>query len=159
MLMWENGVLVYITKLIPHVYEIVDIAGINCIKLCFSVGSIKLCITAIYRLHSLWPHLFNEALHTYLKTIKNDVDYSILVGDININILSEKDFVQEYLNILIEENYESQINKYTRIDGQRKSCIDHIFVRNTSTQSNITPIILHDKITDHFPVILHLNIQ
>lgn len=154
----HDGVFVYIAKTIKYKYKIVSLGEVKCIQVGFSFNRKKICLTAVYRPNPSCPKLFNTYLHSYLETIEGNVDYSMLIGDININILSQKDFAQEYLNILSEMSYISQVNKFTRIDGQKRSCIDHIFIRdNTTHESDIVPIILQDKITDHYPIIVQFN--
>lgn len=153
----NDGVILYINSDLNYDYSIVKLGEMKVIKVVFQLSGKRVCVSAMYRLHPLCPFAFNCQLSEYLKTIKNDIDISVIVGDININILGEKDFAQEYLNVMSEEGYISQINQHTRIDGNKKSCIDHVFVRHTDHQITFTPIILRQKITDHYPILFHMN--
>lgn len=154
----NDGVVVYVKDCIKYESEVVSLGSLKVMKLFFTWAKKKFCITSIYRLHNVCPLEFNSRLRYYLKEIKGSIDYSVIVGDININILDQKFFTQEYLNIMHEHGYVSQINKFTRVDGQKKSCIDHIFIKYKDIHTPVTPVILHEQITDHYPVILHVGI-
>lgn len=155
----NDGVVVYVKDAIEHTHLVVKLDNINLLQVSFKLNSKVFMISAVYRLNPTCPHTFNDNLHGYLKSIKGDVDYSVFIGDININILDQKDFTQDYLNILYEEGYISQINKYTRVQGERKSCIDHIFVKhkNSTLNDDLTPVIIQNPITDHYPIVLLIN--
>lgn len=157
----NDGVVVYIKDGIAYECEVISLGEISTLQIILSLQDHTICITALYRLHPTSPVDFNKHLRRYLNEMKLKVDYSIIVGDININILDQKDFTQEYLNIMTEQGYVSQVNKYTRVDGERKSCIDHIFTKTALNQNQnvFTPIILREQITDHYPLILHVNVR
>lgn len=150
----NDGVIVYVSKTLSYNYSIIDFTDIKLIRLEFSYGVKKFCLSALYRLHHTCVDVFSEELNHYLGSIK-DYDYSILMGDLNINILSNNDFVDHYLNVLSEWNYISYINDFTRVDGDTRSCIDHIFIRTTK-ETQIQPIIFRTDITDHYPVMAHI---
>lgn len=152
----NDGVVIYIKNYIRFQHKIVCLNEIKLLQVTFSIGSRSIVLSALYRLHPTDPHTFNTNLHSYLKTLKNDFSYSILIGDININILNQKDYTQEYLNILSEEGYISQINKFTRVEKNKKSCIDHIFVKQKKPVL-LYPAIIEDLITDHYPVMLVMD--
>lgn len=152
----NDGVVVYIRDDIQYDHKIVDIAGIKLIQVTLNINNNNILISAVYRLHPTCPYNFNENLKLYLGDIRKNLDYSIFLGDLNINILDQKDYTQDYLNILYEQGYISQINKYTRVCGDSKSCIDHIFVnqKKCDADQNLTPVIIQNLITDHYPVVL-----
>ena len=61
---------------------------------------------------------------------------------------------------LHENGYKSLINGYTRVAGDSKSCIDHIFLKNKNLNyKTLVPIILHSKISDHYPIIFKYPIS
>lgn len=135
---------VYVRDNLQYEYNIVHLDNIKLLQIIINLNNKKLVISALYRLHPTCPRRFNNNLYNYLKTIEGDIDYSILVGDININILDQKDYTQQYLNILHTEGYISQINKYTRINSEHKSCIDHIFVKQKNVNNKLTPVIIRN---------------
>lgn len=79
------------------------------------------------------------------------------MGDINIDIKSNKDHAQNYLNLLSNQGFKSLINNYTRVHIGSQTCIDHIFLKGTENK-NVTSFILKYDITDHFPVLALIEI-
>lgn len=156
----NDGVVAYIKTNIQYKHEIIYFNEINLLQIVTQSTDKKLTITAIYRSPQTCPDTFNSDLYYYLRNIKNSTDYSIVVGDININILGHKEFTEDYLNILHEQEYTSFINDYTRVDKDIKTCIDHVFIKQSSNCSNvITPIIIQNKITDHYPIMLIMDFK
>lgn len=154
----NDGVLVYIKNNLVYHHDVIKFGEINIINLKISVNNKTINILALYRPHPTNPYLFNEELKTFLNNNKGkSQDISLLIGDININIHRHLDYVEEYLNILSEEGYVSYINKTTREEGNSTSCIDHIFIRSKGNSESFIPLIYHQKITDHFPIILHID--
>lgn len=154
----NDGVVVYIRDTIKYEHEIIGLDNINLLKISLDFNKIKCVFSCVYRLHPTCPYVFSQNLHSYLKTIGRDVDVSVFLGDININILDQKEHTQAYLNVLHQEGYISQINGHTRIQGDRKSCIDHIFMKRNSVENFVAvPFIIRNQITDHFPTILLLD--
>ena len=99
-------------------------------------------------------------MENYLNANRLNVDFQIIIGDINIDLLCDNIKTQEYLNILNEKGFVSLINDIpTRIQENSRSCLDHIFIRvNNSTFEieNIIPIVLNSTITDHTPLIMQM---
>lgn len=155
----NDGIIVYLKKNIEFTYNVVQIGDIKAIHLELSGLEEKICITAIYRSPSTCPLLFVQELENYLKAIQKNFVLHVIVGDININILQETNYAQEYLNMLSKEGFTSQVNKHTRVQKTQRSCLDHIFTKTYIKQSKVTPIIVEDGITDHFPIILHVNVE
>lgn len=56
-----------------------------------------------------------------------------------------------------ENGFVSTINKYTRVCGESKSSIDHIFIKTKEYFNLFTPIVLEMYMTDQFPCILQIN--
>lgn len=121
----------------------------------------RIQISAIYRPHGISIAEFNNDLLSFLEN-KNEKDYiHFIVGDINIDINQNSEQTQEYLNNLSNNGYMSLINNYTRIQGNSKSCIDHIFVKNPRDLElkNIKSFRYETDITDHFPIIACMPFQ
>lgn len=108
----------------------------------------------MYKPHSVNTFGFIRELDRFLRcNAKNDCEF--FVGDLNINILGHSDECLEYLNTLYEYGFVSLINKVTRVENNSRTCIDHIFLKDkTLTRENLTPIVLHSSITDHFPIMI-----
>lgn len=49
------------------------------------------------------------------------------------------------------------VRNHTKIDGVRKSCKNHIFLKsNHISMESVRPVIMHSKISNHYPSILQL---
>lgn len=153
----NDGVLVHIKESIPYTYSLIKLGESTGIKIQFIYNNKSFIISAVYRPPSTNIELFNKQLWEYLAGL-GDCECSVLVGDINIDILSEERYVHSYMDILNSQGYCSCINKHTRIEGQSKSCLDHFFIR-FKEDIEILPILNTQKITDHSPIMLLLKIE
>lgn len=149
----NDGVIIFIRCNLEYNYEIKNIGDINVIKLEMTIQNEKIIVSCLYRPPSTCPYNFNRELIRFFSDIKND-DTHIFVGDTNINIMSENDYEQEYLNILHTNGFISYINNHTRIQGEQKTCIDHYFIKTSQEKYDFIPLIFQINITDHFPIIL-----
>ncbi|VEN39377.1 unnamed protein product, partial [Callosobruchus maculatus] len=150
----NDGVLLYVKKGFPYTYKIIDMSGIKVIEVSVGFLNSHIIITAIYRPPSTCVRTYINDLCDYLNTEKNFPH--ILIGDINIDILGNSDISHHYLNTLGVYGFESYINKYTRIQGEAKSCIDHIFVREPKQLFQYNPILVEENISDHYPTVLQI---
>lgn len=160
----NDGVVVYIRENSNYVTNIIHIDKCKAIETQINTRNRKkLIITALYRPPSTNVILFLDQLKLYLEQSRQKTsDYHIIVGDMNINIgLEDDEIVSEYLNILSENNFESMINKDTRVQGKSASCIDHIFLKCKTPEfkEKCRPIIVHSHITDHYTQILKMPIE
>jgi len=108
-------------------------------------------VLAIYRPPEKSKTDFLEELELYVKN--NKYVNSVIVGDMNIDILSEDDMIaQKYLNVLAINGYKEVIDMITREErrGERtsKSCIDHIFVK--TNLENFFGSVIKTKTSDHY---------
>lgn len=163
----NDGVLIYVKQSLHHSFEIVELKNIkydsgktkiNIINLTININNKIMLITAAYRSPNTSADDFNRELNSFLQLYRN-VETHVIIGDININISSADDHVQDYLNILGEYGFSSYINSFTRIQNEQKSIIDHIFIKNNENNINFMPIIFQNLITDHYPVILNVNLN
>lgn len=154
----NDGVIIYIRSNYVFQQKIDKIGEINAITLDVKLDQNNtVVVTTLYRPPSTNVYSFNTNLLNYITNL-NYRGTHILVGDININILSEEnDFVQDYLNTLCTHGYISYINDYTRIHNESKACIDHFFVKTENLNTKIRSIIFKQNITDHFPTMLLLK--
>lgn len=160
----NDGVIVYIKKEIKSKWSIYLLPEINnkILKIEIEINGKLVLISAIYRSPSSDMQKFNIHLNDYLRSIeKKGIDYYLLVGDINIDILNDNNKnPDDYLNILSEFNYLSYINKPTRVGDNSSSCIDHIFLKcKNSVHEKNKSFIYEYQITDHFPIALFFNIE
>lgn len=112
-------------------------------------------------------HLCRSPSNTNIYQFLNDLEFLIshenendsvrfVIGDVNIDLTNlGSTQVNDYLNTLSQYNYVSQINDFTRIQGNSKSCLDHIFIAGVN-QSLIKACIIESSITDHFSQIIKI---
>lgn len=156
----NDGVVVYIKDIYKNFsWEIIECGNIKLIETKLCIENKKVVITSMYRPPSISVYDFNENFSNYLNNSNHySKDLHFFVGDINIDIASEEDFSQEYLNILGELGFQSLINSSTRIQGNSKSTIDHIFIKNKNNFASKSYIIKTD-ITDHFQIAAQVDIE
>ena len=86
-------------------------------------------VGGIYRHPKSNINHFNTALNEIIGQI-NDNTLAIVLGDVNINLLSEdNDKVNTYLNNYLTKNFIPCITLPTRITDHYISLIGHIFIR------------------------------
>ena len=82
----------------------------------------------------------------------------MIIGDINIDILSERKLhtTERYEEILYSHGFSAQINKHTReefrADKLSRSCLDHIYYKGLN--KDVISSVWQTKITDHYPITL-----
>lgn len=156
----NDGTVAYVKSNIHYTYKIEKINNLNSLNIKIKLNKkSSILITALYRSPSMDPNDFNKDLQNYFQSKNTNIeDYCIWVGDINIDLLQNNDFTNEYLNILNEFGYVSTINDITRSQGNQNSCIDHIFIKSKSniTDLLLMPLIVHTDITDHYIVMLQI---
>ena len=126
-----------------------------------SVNDITYTIGAIYRPSNKYENIkkFRKALAPILKSPQFKKSNSILIGDINIDLLIHEDDreTNEYLNLLQTFNYTPIITRPTRFPEGRQmgspALLDHIFMNFTPPTA--AGIFLYD-ITDHLPVFVNI---
>lgn len=149
-----GGVAVYIKDTLSNVQNI----HLNCytadvLLISFEFSNQTFHVLAIYRLlfHSieLFINEFEDIFTNNLKRYKN----LFWVGDVNINIIfeNEANFYKVGYNTMMAENgLECMLSEPTRITDLSETCIDHVFVRNSSKNLiSVVASVLHLDITDH----------
>jgi hypothetical protein len=127
------------------------------LKLDLEIKNIKLTLIGIYRFHDNVTEFLNE----FSRIMSNEKSQNLIIlGDININILdnSNSNEKKEYLKLMASNGMESCINVPTRITPTSKTCIDHIFIRKTSSlKSNFYSAAFDIRLADHHETCLILN--
>lgn len=152
----SDGLIVYIKSNIKYSHRIIEINEINILELTLNFEDKKIKILAVYRSPASSPLTFMNNLKDLLENSQNNQDYSILIGDLNIDILSDNDCTNEYLNIMSENSFISTINSITRPNNQTGTCIDHAFIKSATELDFIIPFIIKTDITDHFTIALQI---
>lgn len=120
-------------------------------------GNSVFYLTGLYRSPSYILKDFLFSLNDYLSQFSQNVN-QIMCGDINIDILSNNIETVDCLNILYSNNFYSACNNPTRISSHSNTCIDHLFLKNVNIKE-VSSCVLHSNITDHFSLILSINID
>ncbi|XP_044767187.1 uncharacterized protein LOC123323051 [Coccinella septempunctata] len=136
----NDGVMIYIEENITY-----DCRKILIDEMCWLEVTVQeksgksLLLTALYRSPKISLKQFN-------------------MGDVNIDLLSDENFVEEYKNIMSSCGYVSMINRPTRPES--RTCLDHFFVKGFNLQSeSADACVLQYLVTDHYPVILTLDFE
>lgn len=111
-------------------------------------------IFCIYRLHSYTENDFILELSNKLNNISNS---TIMIGDINLNILESTPIALNYLSLLNSNGFIQLVNSPTRIGINSQTCIDHIFVRHRNT-SIFKSAVFDVDFTDHCMLGLKIEI-
>lgn len=151
----HDGVTVFCHNTLKNVAsEFIEFKTANAIKVTFCQNNYKYHILAIYRSPSLNDFLFVKELKSFVSKLdRNNFTFSIVTGDINININDNNTNVNcknEYLDCLSSSGHMSYINSPTRVTLSHSACLDHIFVKSHKAV-NIISSILETNITDHYP--------
>lgn len=157
----NDGVLIYVrNEYLPN-FTTIKLNENTFSNMIVEINSIIFNITAVYRLPSTDINTFFNDIREILLRNKNKNEVEIFAGDINIDLLKKQDnSTNEYLNLMVENGFIPYINEHTRVTNDNNSCLDHFFIKvptNKSKILNISPIILHSDITDHFPIILKIE--
>lgn len=150
----NDGILIYIKKYFKYNFSVIEIAETKALEVNTLENENEITLTVIYRSPNTCPKRFNSDLLTYLKNKKRETH--IITGDINIDLLQELDYVEEYKNALSSYDFVSYINQYTR--PRSKTCLDHFFIKsNKVTSEKIESCIFNYTITDHYPIAVFLD--
>ena len=120
------------------------------------IGKQEFCIVCLYRLHAYHVDEFLEELKDLL-----DNEHSknlCLLGDLNIDILSDSREANDYMLIMASHGLQSHVTEPTRIVSN--SCIDHLFVRQNIFHKIPFVVKVHDfDINDHASINVEFNAQ
>lgn len=144
--------------------ENINFLILECNSLILSVSipdeNIKFTIVTIYRSPSSNLQIFLNSLNDCIDYLKHENSQNIIIiGDTNIDINSNTNFVNEYFNLLSSNGFKSYINKPTREINGSQSCIDHIFYRKTNDVcESIIGSIMKTSITDHYLTCINIGL-
>ena len=135
-------------------FEIKLIAN-ACEDVWVEIGLVKnesLLVGTIYRHPSADFKSFKDHFIHILKSLKSSQRYVIL-GDFNIHYdnINKSSNITDYANHVQSVGGMQLIDKPTRISKTCDSIIDHIYT-NSAHINHVTPTIICDDISDHFPI-------
>lgn len=151
----NDGVVVYLSDSLDFVADVVMIGLCRAVQIRITLNSKTIMLTAVYRPPSTSESDFISGLYTYLSQLEDRCDAHMFIGDININLFSDNNITDDYLDVLSEFNFISTVNRSTR----GNSCIDHIFLK--TIEMSISDIcktyVVETHLTDHRATVLTLN--
>lgn len=126
------------------------------LKIMFKTANIEFLIYAIYRSPNSNLDITLRKLNNLIlnNLITNSANYKIILGDINIDLLSKSRIEDDYLLLMAEYGFVPLIKNITR--PKSFTCIDHVFIK-TNSLINILPTIPHINITDHYPIVISIK--
>lgn len=136
-----------------------NIGKIKVIEVTVNGFSNKIRVCAVYRSQKIKVKNFLSDLKSYLVQFSEKNCEQLIFGDININILNRLNDVDDYLNTIAINGFRPVINEVTRPNSDNGTCIDHAFLRLQSPIESYERVIVHEKITDHFPILVTIPVE
>ena len=111
------------------------------------INQSKITIVGIYG----HPNTNLDPMKEILKELSHKYKNLIILGDMNINLLSKTKHIQDYINKIFTSNYINHINHPTRITDNTRTTIDHIYSKgNSLNKMKLISGILINDISDHY---------
>ena len=119
------------------------------------INNHPIVIGMCYRRDGTPMQAFQEDLSTIIEQINSNC---IIMGDFNIDLLKsdEEASVRDFINTMHEFAFKPIVTKPTRVFNNSATLLDHIWVNFEPVRNFHTSIIL-SGITDHFPVVYHMQ--
>ena len=118
-------------------------------------GEKSITIASLYRHPGNQINDFQNNLLKNIETLNRLNRNYIIGGDININLLSTKNFVTDYKNEILSQGILQLTKAPTRIQNNHISLLDHIYTNIEDYKLNTKCITFN--ISDHIPVLTILN--
>ena len=105
-------------------------------------------------------NLFNAELSELFESTRfTSYLLTVLAGDFNIDLIKSNNHspTQDFLNTLLSYSFLPSIQNPTRVTESSATLIDNIFYDSSSCR--IKSAVVYSDISDHFPVVIHINIS
>ncbi|CAB0013126.1 unnamed protein product, partial [Nesidiocoris tenuis] len=151
----SGGVLAYVRSGINYFHTVESNESAEMLKIrvpkCLQGGA-DLTLLVVYRSHS---ETIDSFLNKFKETVRASQLNTIILGDININILDENNSATlDYLDLMHAEGFKTMIKEVTREESN--SCLDHVMVK-TRNLSNFKVNPLKTQITDHYSQMIEIH--
>ncbi|XP_075150930.1 uncharacterized protein LOC142225039 [Haematobia irritans] len=156
-----GGIAIYVKESITYNIIRENTITFESLRINVFINKIQLSLLAIYRPPRTSRNQFIEELEQCICKVKRN-DALFIVGDVNINILSDRDkTTSTYLDIMSSYGLQCLVNEITREDfnTNRGSCIDHMFVRSTRAISSGQAVVVMSSISDHFSLFCCMSVN
>lgn len=151
-----GGVMVFVSNDLTSKINEIDILSASGLIIKIYSDKVNFSLLALYRFHDFSENLFINELNYILDDFK-PTEPIIIVGDMNINLLSDKEFVDKYNFLLLSYGFKSFINSITRPIS--KTCIDHIYIKtNNFKEINFSVVVEEIGLTDHSLLALYSDV-
>ena len=155
----KGGLTCYIDEKFQNCFIREDLSNISesteflFVEIPLSNSEKNILIGVIYRRPGTDFRQFSENLNNVLDILKLENKVCYLMGDFNLDLLKmhESAQVSELINLFTSENYLCTITNPTRVTNNTATLIDHIWCNNYQNLNQNG--IIHNFITDHFPVL------
>ena len=117
----------------------------------------KITIGVIYKHPKYQISKFSENINKVLSITAQENQNCYLIGDFNINTLSQSKATTNYLKLIKSFNYHNVIKFPTRITKNSATCIDHLYTNNKNTITK--KFILIDNTSDHLPIYAVIKVK
>lgn len=146
----NDGVIVFTINTFEANVTTTQITNCNAIQVILNTSHRDYLVTCIYRSPSfsnIAP--FTQSLDRYFLNIMSNSNTNtqlVLMGDLNIDLLSSESPVLEYLDVLSIHGLEPLIVCPTRVGPTSRTCLDHAF---SNYKIKCTGSVLKCDVTDH----------
>lgn len=146
-----GGVAVYIRENIVHTNIQINTVSFEVIQIDVTNKNKTLSLLTVYRPPKNNVNDFIIELDKTINTINKKQDL-IIIGDININILTENITTTKYIEMISSNGLECIIKEITREDVTKRtySCIDHLHTRNNKPNTQTCAAVVKTNISDHY---------
>lgn len=152
-----DGMVILVKSYLNPTGKILQYGHSKFLRITFSKNQKIFSVIGTYNSPSLNRDQFIINLNSLLSSNYLNNDFEIFCGDININIFGTDSTCQDYLNCLYEFGYRKQIYSITR--PRSGTCLDHFFLKSKNNNIMTKPTVLKNYMTDHFPIILNIDIN
>ena len=135
-----------------------DISFKECETLFIEIENIKdknIIVGLIYRPPNSHVDLFYEDIEHFFDILSQENKQLYLMGDFDIDLLSENNNHDVFLNLVYSNACYPHINKPTRIDSHSSTLIDNIF--SNIFDKDIIAGLLYSEVSDHLPIFVICN--
>jgi len=156
----NDGIVIFVKNTFNVDFFEFDYVETNIVKISLMNLCLPINILCIYRSPSTDIRSFMEILSKVINEYKYKGGYTVLIGDMNINIVGDNLINNEYLDLLSVSGFASFININTRLpNGRNHACLDHIFINsNEHLIKLVNSGVLQTDISDHFSICVSLPI-
>ena len=152
-----DGSVIFIKTDFDYQMENVEIDKVKFLSVLIKFNKFNLKITSTYRCQVISKKKYVKAMHKLLLKNKGNKNH-LIVGDFNINLLSNEIDSEDFINNFFDYEYIPFFNQITRPNPHNDSgtCIDNIFVKSTNINSFKSHKLL-EQFGDQYPLFLSVD--